>query len=619
MAAARRVLAGGQQHGCAVESSWVLAGHSWAQPGDEPIIVTDATARVAGILRPPPDLLPWQWAAEHVDFGRVPNYEAEAKGAYDPDFMPYWREPVEAMCDRTTSEVWVRKASRMGASENLLLNAMRYAVACRPQPTLYVSGDQKKGEEFFRRRLKLGFQLSAPTAQAFREATDTEHLIMFPTMDLTLGWAKGKGTFKQSGYQLILADEVSTWPTHAVDMLRERTANYSFSTIIGISSPDPAQTRDSDDDPIFRVYEQGDQRRWHMPDPGGGDPFEFRMGTRDGWGLHWDQSAKRPDGTWDLAKVAASAHYITPSGARIDEADRMRIVRQGDWLPTAVGSPGVRSYHADRFLCPFKVGSFGAIARAFLAAQQAGPSFLRIWTYEYMAERWYSEKEEAPEQEIDQRRADYCKGSLYSQVTGATGQHRVIIGGDVQKHHEYLIAREFDDYGNSALIEWRPTAGFAEFKAAADRYGLRYGWQCMIDCNYKGRALETLEACLHYRFGAIRGNDNLAEPWRKHVVDVYEGSRRQGGGSLVTVFTFRPTPVKDYLMDMIRGLSRTEWRLPKDVGLDYLRQILAEQKIDGQYIARGANHYLDCEVYALFAAIFARLYRPLNLAVDVSE
>ena len=81
-----------------------------------------------------------------------------------------------------------------------------------------------------------------------------------------------------------------------------------------------------------------------MADPETGNGFAFELGDGKGAGLRWDKTARREDETWDLEIVRASAHYITPDGTRIDEADRMAIVRAGHWQPTASGAPGRRGY-----------------------------------------------------------------------------------------------------------------------------------------------------------------------------------------------------------------------------------------------------------------------------------
>ena len=47
------------------------------------------------ILTPTPAQNVWQWAAEHVDFSLVPNYDTPLHQRYDPEYLPYWKEPAE--------------------------------------------------------------------------------------------------------------------------------------------------------------------------------------------------------------------------------------------------------------------------------------------------------------------------------------------------------------------------------------------------------------------------------------------------------------------------------------------------------------------------------------------
>jgi phage terminase large subunit GpA-like protein len=130
----------------------------------------DSIAAILPLLASPPRLNVWQWAEASIDYSRVRNYDTEWRGPYSADYMPYWREPMEAITDPDVREVWILKCSRAGGSENVLLTPLRYVVACAPQPILYVSGQEGSTGKFLETRIKPGFALAEGTREAYERA-----------------------------------------------------------------------------------------------------------------------------------------------------------------------------------------------------------------------------------------------------------------------------------------------------------------------------------------------------------------------------------------------------------------------------------------------------------------
>lgn len=563
-------------------------------------------AQREALFRPPPPLNIWQWAEANVDFSRAANYDTPIHGPYDPDYMPYWREPVECLTSRDVREVAILKCARAGGSENVLLNAIRYCVAMRPQPVLYVTGDQISAERFMDRRIKRGLKCAVQTAKALRAVTgETQHDLAFAAMDLRVTWPRAKQAFKQDGWALVLCDEVSLWPEYSADMARKRTATYPFAHIVFLSSPDPAQKRASKDDPIFVEWGAGDRREWNCHDPAGGE-FVFRMGGRDGPGLRWAQDARRDDGSWNLDRVAETAHYLTPGGATIANADRMRVIRAGRWVPTnAAAKSTFRSYRVTSFMVPFETGDFGAIAVEFLKSKQRGATAMRTFVYENLAEEFYEQIEAPPDDVLRERALDYRRGALPDKERGA----RVFIGADVQKSHIWWIARAFFGEGDSELLDYGHVATFADLDATATKYGAE---RVMVDCNY--RRLETFEACERYQFCAVEGHESLSMPFIARVIDPYEGTRKQSQDSETQIWLVQihSDTWRDLLMASLRGESARKWSVPVGLPLEYVRHVTSTAKVDGKYALRKGytqDHVWDCECYALAGASWCGAYR----------
>ncbi len=586
----------------------------------------DFRASLGGLFEPPPRVNAWQWAETAVDYSRVRNYDTEWKGPYSADYMPYWREPMEARTDPSVKEVWVLKCSRSGGSENVLLTSLRFTVACDPVPTLYMSGQQGSVEKFMETRIKAGMDLAADTAAAYGRARKREHEVMFDTMDLVVAWPANKMAFKQSGFALVLADEVSIWPEFAADMLRERMANYAFPHLLGISSPDPAQKRGSDEDPIFLEYGQTDQRKWFCRDPRTGNEFVFRLGTDETPdGLKWDRGAKAPNGGWDLNRVEATAHYVTPDGTRIRDVDRLRIVRAGRWKPTATGMAGRRGYHVTRFMVPFRVGSFAHIAVKFLEAKHKGVSAnatnrqgLKTFFYEYLAEPFYDTKEDAPAEVVKDREADYAKGQRISAAEGVkefyVGQQAQVIAAlDVQRDHFWYTAREFVGSGDSGLIDWRHLITWGEVDVAVQAHGV----DCLgVDMGYELRRMEVMDYAVQ-RCGngpqwviPLMGKDNLPVSVRVQEQDPYLGKK---GGNRIALMTalWNTDQFRMLLVQMMRGESVQKWRVYRGVEEEYAGQVCSQERVDGVWRFRkgcSQDHLWDCEAMMLVVArMFGRL------------
>jgi hypothetical protein len=534
--------------------------------------------------------------------------------------MPYWKEPMEATTDPEVREVWVLKCSRSGGSENVLLTPLRFTVACGPVPTLYISGQQGSVEKFLETRIKAGMGLSVDTAEAFARARKREHEIMFDTMDLVAAWPANKMAFKQSGFALVLADEVSIWPEYAADMLRERMANYAFPHLLGISSPDPAQKRGSDEDPIFVEYGQTDQRKWFCSDPVTGNPFVFRLGGEDTIdGLKWDKAARQPNGSWDLSIVEATAHYVTPDGTRIDDKDRLQIVRAGKWAPTAKGMNGRRGYHVTRFMVPFKVGSFGHIAVKFLESKHKGVSAnatnkqgLKTFFYEYLAEPFWDTKEDATSDILTGRELDYKRGARLSETEPYKqvyiGQQTSVVAAlDVQKDHFWFGAREFIGSGDSGLIDWRHAITWADVdKALADTSTDYLG----IDMGFDLRKMEVFDYVVS-RCGQgsqwavpLAGKDGLSVSIRTQEQDPYLG-KKGGNRGVITTALWNTDQFRMLLMQMIRGESIQKWHTYRGLEREYADQVTSQERVDGVWRFRkgsSQDHLWDCEAMMLVVA-----------------
>jgi len=560
------------------------------------------------------------WAAENVDFALNPAYPTEYKTKYDPDFLPFWKEPAENVFNPTVREQAVLKCSQAGGTESCALNPIRYAVDRAPRRILYIWGDQKAAEDDFKERICGGLECSLATSKRLAAARSIECRLEFPDMVIAGAWPRNKLAFKRNPWSLIIADEFSTYPSLTPGMIRKRCDTVPFSHILWISSPDPQMKRPSSKDPIFIEYEAGDQRKWHMPDPKTKEMFVFEMGTPESFsGLKWSKRAKRKDGTWDLERVRKTAYYVTPGGTRIkSNQKRMDLVRKGQWIATNPDAPPWRrSYHINAFYMPFKSGDFGSIAVAFLEAKAQGTDALKVFVYEHLAEPFYEEKDTTKDDVIYKRKGEYDRLERMTDSEKYTDiyiqqETMMCLTADVQKGHHWYVAREWVENGDSGLVDWGYGIILEDLRAKDEELEAD---QVYIDNNYDERSMEVYEACLEWQWIPTIGSGSMALPFKKNSVNPFEGKvGAKAKKGVIQQITFHADVFKGVLMDLIRGSLAKKWYVYRKLEAQYVKQVMSEEKVDGVFVKKRGhpdNHLWDCEVLQLLAARVEKFYQHL--------
>jgi len=568
-------------------------------------------------------MTPWEWLAQNVDFGRVPNYDTENKSAYDPDFFPGWKELLELAAELTTREIWVLKCSRAGGTENLLLGMLRRNIAVSPKSTLFMTGSQMSAEGMMRRRIKRGMGLAKATARKYAHAHELEHEVFFEEMDFRVGWVADKMIYKQDGYELILGDEVSLWPVMAADLLRKRTAGYSFSTILAVSSMDPKAKRPTSQDPIWIEYHNGNQLNWWMPDPKSRRLFRFEKGdaSHDTPGLKWDPAAKLSDGSWDLDRVRKTAFYQTPDGTKITEKNRMKVARRGHWRAENKGAAsGIVSAKYVSPMVPLKSGEFGELAVNFLKAKmKRDPVIMRTYLYEEWCEQHTENMLRVSDSLVHNLvQHEHMKGQLYFTENEEVRhlyekvQRATFVGVDVQQAHLVCYAEEYAFPGDHATIAWRYAQTWDEVEAFANQVRAA---AVIVDYGYPKRRIEVLQECFKRGQGwyPARGFDSkkMPLPFKRTPLDPFEGSSRESSETSVLTYSWQNDIFKMIALDLLNGDSDKRWIMYPHPEADLVNQLASEERIDGKWVTKGGheNHLWDCKVLCLLMAIISGIYQ----------
>jgi hypothetical protein len=101
-----------------------------------------------------------------------------------------------------------------------------------------------------------------------------------------------------------------------------------------------------------------------------------------------------------------------------------------------------------------------------------------------------------------------------------------------------------------------------------------------------------------------------SQQWAQSTINIFEGTRKQSEGESVQLITFDTITTKLQLFDRIQGRGPFGWYLFSGVEDAYVKEVTAEEydqstnKFEKKR-GRRDNHYLDCEVLCLVAAIIA--------------
>lgn len=583
-------------------------------------------ADVRSAVAPPPRQTCWDWNAKHVDYGLCPQYRAAVQGRYRTELMPWWREPVNAVCSRAVREVVVVAPTQCGKDEHLACHPLRYWVGTGSNlAVLYVGGQQEKAEEIYVERLKRCLHTTDETEALVAGARERGLVYDVGKVTLVCTWARSGGGLKGRPFDVVLCDETSSWPdVSKVDQARKRGATRPFFKLVVFGSLDPDVPRDTDDDPLWLEFVGSQAAEWMMPDPRTGSLFRFDIGEAgEGPGLKWDTQAKTEDGQWDLNKVESTAFYRTPDGTEIrTETERRDLIRAGRWVPLNPNAPVWRpGFHVHQLMMPWQnVGGFGHIARRLVESVKRGPASHRVFRYEVEAGRWTESASVITDDVLARRVGNYKRGELFAAAPAFAEAYRdaakiVFMTVDVQKFNFWWTIRQWCIGGDSGLVDYGSAVSWQQLDQIATQYDVPH---VLVDVGEGSRNIEFGEACAQFRFIPCKGASvRVPGMYSIHKWNIYEGTSRQREGCTLDLWLHDGQQLKTALYDRITALTPESWRIPTGCGPEYFQQVMSEEWHNGEWRerrqSRGNNHLWDCEVLQLLAAsVFGYAVRQLN-------
>ncbi len=345
-------------------------------------------------MRPRPILTASEWADR---YRMVPAGTSPEPGPWRTDRVPYLREILDAISDPDVERVHVQAASQIGKTE-ILLSAIGYFAHQEPSPIMLVQSTEEAMRGFSKERIAPMFTASPALrgllAVSERSPTNTVMLRQFPGGLLACAWAGSASSLASRPIRVMLADEIDRWPdTTGRDgdpfaQAVQRTSNFFNRKIIAVSTPTVENFS-----AIARLYDDSDQRRYHVPCP--------RCGVLQV--LEWSGVIyKGEDGVHNLEDV----HYrCAHCAGRIEERERPAMLAAGEWQAANPGHRN-RGYQLSALYSPWV--RWRELATEWVkATTERDKRGLQEFVNLRLGETWTEESERITVEALEKNRGEY--------------------------------------------------------------------------------------------------------------------------------------------------------------------------------------------------------------------
>jgi phage terminase large subunit GpA-like protein len=379
---------------------------------------------------------------EWADKFRILSPEAASMpGRWKTDNEPMARGPMRASTDPLVEKVTGMMGAQVLKTE-FVLNLAGYYAHGEPGPMLAVYPTVEGAEMFSKERLAPMIRDTPVLRKVFTEeksrtADSTIRQKSFTGGRLSMVGANAPAGLASRPIRFVLCDEVDRFPASAggegkksegdpIGLAEERTATFANRKIVLVSTPTTKGLSR-----IERSYEEGDQRRFHVPCP--------HCGVRQviEWsGVKWDKDENGDhDPSTARYKCRLDAHDPETGelgcGKPWSEAQRQDAITaagRSDNFGWFASKPfkGHASFHASQLSS--KRMPLSAVVKKFIEAKDSVES-LKKWTNLSLAETWEEGGERADPDSLYGRREPYDASRELPPEVGL-----ITIGVDIQRN-----------------------------------------------------------------------------------------------------------------------------------------------------------------------------------------
>lgn len=565
-------------------------------------------------LRPPEKLTVSEWADKH----RVLDAHQPEPGPWRTSRVPYLRAIQDAFAEPAVVMITIIKSTQVGGTE-AMINCVGYAVDQDPGPAMWVVPKNDLIGDFVHHRLMPAIEATQRLNDQVRDGrTDwTKRGIVFERMPLFLGSANVPADLASKPVRFLFLDEVDKFPLFSgreadpISLAIERTSNFHDRKIVLCSTPT------TEGGYIWQSWEKSDKRSFHVPCPACGH-YQILVMDNVRWPeeVHGDPEA--------LLRTDAARYECAKCRALIPETQKRGMLERGVW---ACAGAEVRSdgkvygqvttqhagFHLSTLYSPWR--SWSRVGAEFLASRDDHRRLMNF-NNSWLGNVWQEKVTETSTSHIAALVEPYPANLV------PDGCETLTCGVDVQGRELYAVVRGWGAGFRSWLIRTERLFGFEELEALtmqaswarASGGSLQIALTC-VDSGY--RTDEVYEFC--------RNSADMARPTKGYAVlnsgALFNAVRIertiQGKPFGVQVWHLNTALLKDKLSRLQNAGpdQPCRWSIHSAPPDDYMRHMTSEHKVIRRSKTSGlatemwerrpnagANHWWDCEVYALAAA-----------------
>lgn len=542
-----------------------------------------------------------QWAERY----RILDDSSNISGKWSNEITPYLEEIMDAFNDPGIREIYFCKSTQVGGTE-ALINILGYLLMNAPSPTMIVYPNDDLAKDVSNGRLKPAFSLIPEIRRIFLENQSKELRLKFRPMTIYLRGALSPAKLASVAIKYLFFDEIdkmggaSKKEASPYSLAMERIKTYkSQSKVYACSTPTLK------DNYIWRLHENADEvRHYFVPCPHCGEMIELKWKQ-----ILYDEDPEKKMSPYDRAKTAQ--YVCQECGCVIRDSDKPHMLRNGKWKAVQKrgnGKPKTVGFWINSLYSIFT--TWAEIAEEFLKSKDS-PDDLQNFVNSWLAEPWEDTKLKTNADLVMERQTEEEEFIVPEWAKLLTA------GVDVQENCLYWSIRAWGNYTTSQNIAHGQAFSFREVERIMNlKYEMQDGTEMIVNLaliDSGNEADAVYDFCADNSDWAMpcKGASN---PMRSNftISKINKSDSKAYGANLVIVDGGK-------YKDMIAGRMRREngegsWMVYKGCDREYAEQVTAEHKVNVrmgngktklawvQKTSHAANHYLDCEVYAMAAA-----------------
>jgi hypothetical protein len=552
-------------------------------------------------FEPPPSVI--EWAEKNI---QLDSRITARPGLYSTKYTPYVAGVLEALADPGVHTVSLCWGSQTGKTLTLAI-WLAYRIANDPAPALLVMPNADLARSYSETRLTPIFEKCKPVKALFPYDSDDLKILemQFTSMTLSLVGSNSPANISSRPICIAVLDELDKFapPTEreaaAYNLALERTKAFPNRKHVLTSTP----TLSTGD--IWQNYQAGTQETFHVPCHACGEFQAMEFGQ-----VRWAETARNPDGKWDLQKVGETAAYhCAKCNEPWTEGHRRTAVEQGKWVAANPNAErGRRSMRLPSWYSP--TVTFADCAKQFLTQKHylhGLQGFVNGWS----AMPW-------EDQFDDDKTIDIPAGAFAKKQDWET-EHIKLAAIDRQIDEYWFVVRAFARDGTSRLIDEGRARTIEDVAQHLHALGVQPKHTAM-DSGYETQ--DSYRICARYKWTALKGEERPAywiETPRGRMKSVHSAEQPTDAGCMLLLLS---SPACQDLLAWLRRGQGPSWEIAHDVSADYREHMSSHKKVHRINRKTGRDHYewiriksrqdhlYDCETYLAGFAVYGKVIRP---------